>query len=141
DQHVGNAVTIDVTGRADGVAAKIVPPCSRNPEALGRREGEQIDVTDSADLAVDHEGFAGILPVDGIAPGADNDVIDAIAVDIAAAVDRSRENAAEGCPRRGRRRAEIDIAKAARLAIDQETLIACSDQDIADSVVVDVAGG
>src|SRR6185437_5915559 len=83
--QVAKAIAVDVAGDADREAETVVIAGAKDGEALIGRHRRDIDArVDAVGLAEDHIGLAAILAADAArAIGPDDDVIEAVAVDVA----------------------------------------------------------
>src|SRR5688572_20385307 len=155
DDHVVEAIAVDVAGAADRPAAPFRGRAG-DLEALRGGEGGEIDVADAADLAVHHVRLAGGIPLCiPRTPGADNNVVDAIAVDITGGPYGQPAVVVLGCagddrPLISAEDGEIDIAQSTHLAIDHESLSGVGpaervgagrpEEEVGDAIAIEVAG-
>ena len=90
DDQVGEAVAVDVAGRGDRAAAAVVRRHAAELEAVAAVEARQVEVGGKArGLAEHHIARAGIVAVRVGAAGADDQVGEAVAVDVARRGDRA----------------------------------------------------
>src|SRR5688572_24993983 len=124
DDQIVKAVAIDVAAAGDRHAGEERMAGAGNPESLFRYESTEIDISNSAGLPVDQVGFASIGPAAGLGPvGGDDQVVDAVAVDVARHVHRvagavAVRAADDPEALRGRDRGDVDIARPALFAVD-----------------------
>ena len=89
DDQVGEAVAVDVAGRGDREAAVVTGRHAAELEAVGAVEGGEVEVGGEArGLAEHHVARPGIGSVRIGTAGADDQVVEAVAIDVAGRGDR-----------------------------------------------------
>ena len=99
DDQVAHAIAVDVAGGTDRAAGKITRRFTVEHEAVAAVEAGQCQRrAELGGFAEHHVAAAGISAVGAGAPSADDQVVDAIAVDVASATDRIPEKSAVASP-------------------------------------------
>src|SRR6185295_5274912 len=84
DDQVGEAIAVDVTGRRDGEAAVVMGGFAHDLESIAAIERGKLEIgRKSRGLAEDHVGRAGIGSTRGSAIGADDQIAETVAIDVA----------------------------------------------------------
>ena len=156
DDQVGEAVAVDVARRGDRDAAEVAGRHAAELEAVGAVEGGEIEVgAEARGLAEHHVARAGMAAVRIGPEGADDQVGEAVAIDVAGRGDRAAavvagRHAAELEAVRAVEGGEVEIGAEARGLAEHHIArpgvasvrigVVGADDQVGEAVAVDVAG-
>ena len=155
DDEVVKSVAIDVAGRRDAPARIVAGGIALDDEPVGRGEGGKVDRAEPCRFAEDDIGLAGIAAAIVAVRGADDEVVIAVAVDVARRGDAEAGLVAvcvalDDEPVGGGEAGKVDRAEACRFAEDDIGLadiveaavvaISGADDQVVIAVTIDVAG-
>jgi hypothetical protein len=154
DEDVVEAVAVHVARGRHVAAGLVVRGIALDGESDGRGEILDVDGREAACLAVDHVGGPGIDSAGIRQLCADQQIVEAVAVDVPGRGDAEAELVAVVFADNGEtlgrtQRAEVDVGEAARLSeqhIGRAGAAAAfgverTDDDVVEAVAIDVAGG